>query len=79
MTVSLADLILKDKTIEIGCTDCGLHIFVPPASIPVARETPVPELSQLLKCCQCGVINTEPNHPIWARPDARPPKMGAGT
>jgi len=75
--VTLSHLKEINKALEIGCHVCGYHQFVDPSLILVAPETEIPDLSELLKCPQCGAENEEPNYPIWVRPDARPPLMGA--
>lgn len=78
MAVNLYELSTTGKVIELGCLQCGLHLFIDAAKIGAPMVTEFPALSQLLKCPQCKAVNAEPNYPIWARPDARPPKMGAG-
>ena len=78
MTVTIEQLRHAGKALEIGCYRCKLHIYVDPAAIPVPNGTPVPGVSDLLRCPQCASVNAEPGFPIWTRPDARPPKMGAG-
>lgn len=77
MHVTIGCLIESGKLLEIGCYGCSFHAYVDPADISVPAKTPVPTLSELLKCPQCRAENSEPGYPIWTRPDARPPKMGA--
>jgi hypothetical protein len=37
------------------------------------KRLPVPEVADHLVCSVCGAKNTDTNHPICARPDARVP------
>ena len=74
---TIGDLIERSKALEIGCYFCGLHLFVDPAKVILPKHTPVPAVCNSLKCPQCKSVNVEPGHPLWTRPDARPPKMGA--
>ena len=75
--VTLGDLRRNRKMLEFGCYACRLHIYIDPADIALPAELPVPAASDLLKCPQCRAENFEPGYPIWTRPDARSPKMGA--
>ena len=75
--VTLGDLRQDGKLLELGCYACRLHIYIDPAVIALPAATPVPAACDLMKCPQCGAENPEPGHPIWTRPDARSPKMGA--
>jgi hypothetical protein len=36
---------------------------------------PVPEVADHLVCSICGAKNSDTYHPIWARPDARVPRV----
>ena len=74
----IEDLIKRGNLLELGGFAYHLHLCVDPALIAVPGDTPIPEISDLLICPQCWVVNSEPSHPIWTRPDARPPRMGAG-
>ena len=76
--VTISNLIAADKLLEIGCHICKLHLYLRPTDIAVSPETPVPAVSELLRCIQCGAVNAEANYPVWVRPDARPPRMGSG-
>lgn len=76
-TVTLGDLIASCRYLEIGCHVCRLHLYIDPAVVSLPGTIPVPDVCDLLKCPQCGAVNVETGNPVWARPDARPPKMGA--
>lgn len=75
---TIGGLIKCGRQLEIGCHACRFHIYVDAGEIPVAAETQIPALSKLLRCPQCHAVNVEHGYPLWTRPDARPPKMGAG-
>ena len=75
--VTLGGLRQDGKLLELGCYECRLHMYVDPALIALPDPTPVPAICDRLKCPQCGVENAEPGYPIWCRPDARSPRMGA--
>lgn len=75
--VTLDDLMARGLCLEIGCHHCRLHVYIRPDVLALPGTTTVPEVGDLLKCPQCGVENTEAGHPVWSRPDARPPRMGA--
>ncbi len=77
MFVTIGDLIESGRRLELGCYACDLHIYVDPREIPVAPATTIPTLSEMLTCPQCKAENAEPGYPVWTRPDARPPLMGA--
>ena len=76
--VTIDALKKSGRLLELGCFNCRLHLNLDPALIAVPGDTPIPEISDLLICPQCRAVNAEPGHPIWTRPDARPPRMGAG-
>ena len=76
-SVTLGDLIANGRSLEFGCHICRLHLYIDPAILQMTVTVPVPEVCDSLKCPQCGAENTEACSPVWARPDARPPKMGA--
>ena len=78
MAVTLSDLIRGGKRLEFGCYACQLHMYVDPSAIALPTETPVPAVAGELRCPQCKAVNTEFGYPIWTRPDARPPNIGAG-
>lgn len=79
MPVTLADLIRDGKRAEIGCYACRLHRYVAPVMIDLPPNTAVSAVCDRLRCPQCQFENVEQGYPIWARPDARPPKMGASS
>ena len=78
MTVTISDLIDQAKLLELGCYTCRLHLYIDPAVLHLPGATAVPAAADHIKCPQCKAVNREPGYPIWTRPDARPPKMGAG-
>ena len=71
--VTIGDLKIAGKLLELGCMGCSRHLYVDPASLPLPDGLPVPETAGRLACSQCGAINQPTWHPIWARPDARTP------
>lgn len=75
--VTLGDLIERDGCLEFGCFACRIHLYVDPRAILLPPETAIPDVSDSLRCLQCGVVNKEKGYPLWTRPDARPPRMGA--
>ena len=75
--VTLGDLRQLGKLLELGCYACRLHLYVDPADIALPEDLAVPDACDFLKCPQCRAENSEPGYPIWTRPDARSPKMGA--
>jgi len=76
--VTLQDLIRSGKRLELGCHVCHLHQYIDPSIIALPAATPVPAVADALRCPQCTATNTQSGYPVWTRPDARPPKMGAG-
>lgn len=77
--VTLDDLIVSGKRLEIGCFTCSLHLYVDCSILVLPGTTAVPDIAELLRCPQCGAENEEPGHPLWARPDSQPPRMGAAS
>ena len=73
--VTIADLIHEQKLLEIGCLGCGRHVYVDAASSRLPDWLPVPQAAAWLVCSQCGALNQPTWHPIWARPDARAPRV----
>jgi hypothetical protein len=49
------------------------HLYIEPLSLGLHKRLPVPEVADHLVCSVCGAKNTDTNHPICARPDARVP------
>jgi hypothetical protein len=77
--VTIADLIAQGKLLEVACQRCSRHQYIDARSLPVEPTQPVPTLARRLRCIRCNARNgnTAAEFWIWARPDARPPKMGA--
>lgn len=69
--VTIGDLKRTGKLLELACMGCARHLYIDPASLPLPDVLPVPETAARLACSQCGAINQETWHPIWARPDTR--------
>lgn len=75
--VTLKDLVALHKQLEIGCFTCRLHLFIDASILVLPGDVAVPDVAGYLRCPQCGAENQEPGYPLWVRPDARPPDMGA--
>ena len=60
--VTLGDLVRDDKLLWVDCCACGHERDVNPAMVPLAAETPVPDVGKHMKCSKCGSrkINTKP-------------------
>lgn len=60
--VRLSALIAVGKLLWVYCCDCGRERDVDPASIPLPKYTPVPEVGQHLTCsaCKSRKISTKP-------------------
>ena len=52
--VRLGDLIAEKKLLWVYCRDCGRERDIDPASVPLPKETPVPEVGQHMRCSACG-------------------------
>lgn len=52
--VRLGDLIDAGKLLWCYCCACGHEVDMDPAQLPLARETPVPEVRYRMRCSQCG-------------------------
>ena len=78
-SVVLGDLISTGINLEIGCFKCRLHVYIAAESLTISPKTPLPCIAALLRCPQCHSINKEAGYPLWVRPDARPPRMGANS
>lgn len=52
--VRLADLIADGKLLWVYCLECGRERDVPPASLPLPKETAVPEVGKRMRCSACG-------------------------
>ena len=75
--VTLNDLVVLRKRLELGCFACRLHLYIDASILKLPGGIAVPDVAALLRCPQCGAENREPGYPLWVRPDARPPEMGA--
>jgi len=64
--VTLSDLNQDNKLLWLYCTACGREREVPPLSIGLPPETPVPSAGSKLTCSACGGRN------IIAKPELYP-------
>ena len=69
--VTLGDLIRDGKLLWLLCCDCGREVDVPPATIPLAADFPVPHVRRPMKCSACGSRN------IDSRPELYPGGIAA--
>jgi hypothetical protein len=73
--VTIGDLIKSGKLLEVHCGSCrpARHVYIDAGGLDLPKRMPVPEVADHLVCSVCGAKNTDTDHPIWARPDARVP------
>ena len=64
--VTLGDLDNEGKLLWVYCNECCRERDVPPLSLGLPPETPVPQLGNRLKCSQCG------SRKISAKPELYP-------
>jgi hypothetical protein len=64
--VTLADLVREGKLVWVYCTACGHERDIDPATMPLPRATPVPEVGKHMKCSACG------SRKVDARPELHP-------
>jgi hypothetical protein len=64
--VTLADLAREGKLVWVYCTACGHERDIDPATMPLPRATPVPEVGKHMKCSACG------SRKVDARPELHP-------
>jgi hypothetical protein len=64
--VTLGVLIREDELLWAYCRECGHERDVTPITVPLSRETPVPEVGKHMKCSKCG------SRKVDARPELYP-------
>jgi hypothetical protein len=64
--VRLGDLIRDGKLLWLYCRECYRKRDVDPATIPLPRDVPVPEIGKHMKCSACG------SRKIDSRPELYP-------
>jgi hypothetical protein len=71
--VTIGDLIKSGRLLEVHCSSCrpALHLYIDARSLDPPKRMPVPEVADHLVCSVYGAKNSDTDHPIWARPDAR--------
>jgi hypothetical protein len=71
----LGDLARDGNLLEVECSACkpSRLLYIEPLSLGLPKRMPVPEVADHLVCSVCGAKNTDTDHPICARPDARVP------
>jgi hypothetical protein len=71
----IGDLIRDGKQLEVHCDACRpvRQLYVDSGCLGLPRRMAVPEVANHLVCSVCGARNSDTDHPIWARPDARVP------
>jgi hypothetical protein len=52
--VTLADLRHEGKLLWVYCRHCGHERDLNPATVPLHRNTPVPDVAKHMKCSNCG-------------------------
>ncbi len=55
MPVTIGDLRIEVRWLEIGCTACGHGGYIDPRELPFKDHEPVPTLHQRMRCSKCGV------------------------
>lgn len=55
--VQLGDLIRDGKLVWVYCNGCGRERDLPPASLPLPPDTPVPDVGKRMTCSACGGTN----------------------
>jgi len=64
--VTLGDIAREDELLWVYCRDYCLESDVNPATVPLPRDTPVPEVGKHMKCSKCG------SRKVDARPELYP-------
>ena len=57
--VRLGDLIAERKLLWAYCVTCGRERDLDPATIPLPKDYPVPDVGKRMKCSSCGLSVVE--------------------
>jgi hypothetical protein len=60
--VTIGDLARDRRLLWVYCRECGRERDVPPATLPLPGEYPVPDVGKRMRCTACGSrkIHTAP-------------------